>query len=47
MATLVAIRGEHEEPGENSRPSTWYFIVTYAEVLEASEIKDKFIDLLK
>ena len=47
MATLVAIRGEHEEPGENSRPSTWYFLARYAEVLDASEMRDKFIDLLK
>ena len=47
MASLVAIRGEHEEPGAKSRPSTWYFIATYGEVLDSSEMKDKFIDLLK
>jgi len=47
MATLVAIRDEHEEPGAKSRPSTWYFLARYAEVLDASEMKDKFIDLLK
>ena len=47
MATVGTNCGEHEEPGAKSRPSTWYFIATYDEVLDSTEMKDKFIDLLK
>ena len=40
-------RGEHEELGAKCRPSTWYFMMTDDEVLDSTEMKDKFIDLLK
>ena len=47
MATVGNSRGEHEEPVAKCRPSTWYFIMTDDEVLDSTEMKDKFIDLLK
>ena len=48
MATAAAgICGEHEEPVSTSRPCAWKFIATYDEVLDSTEMKDRFIDLLK
>jgi len=47
MATVGTNRGEHEEPGAKSRPCAWYFTATYDEVLDSTQMKDRFIDLLK
>jgi hypothetical protein len=47
MAAMGNSREEHEEPGAKSRPYAWYFIATHDEVLDSTQIKDRFIDLLK
>ena len=38
-----------EEPGAKCRPYAWYFIMitSYDDVLDSTEMKDRFIDLLK
>ena len=47
MASVGDIRGEHEEPGAKSRPCAWYFTATYDEVLDSTQMNERFIDLLK
>ena len=47
MAFVGDIRGEHEEPGAKSRPCAWYFTATYDEVLDSTQMNERFIDLLK
>ena len=47
MASVEDIRGEHEEPGAKSRPCAWYFTATYDEVLDSTQMNERFIDLLK
>ena len=47
MATVGNHSGEHEEPGAKCRPSAWYFIAGYDEVLDSTEMKDRFIAWLK
>ena len=47
MASVGKSRGENEGSGAKCRPSTWYFIITDDEVLDSTEMKEKFIDLLK
>ena len=47
MASVGDIRGEHEEPGAKFRPCAWFFTAKYDEVLDSTQMKDRFIDFLK
>ena len=47
MATVGTNRGEHEETGAKSRPYAWYFTAKYDEVLDSTEMKDIFMEMLR
>ena len=47
MATVGTHGGEHEEPGAKTRSCAWFFTAKYDEVLDSTQIRDRFLDFLK
>ena len=47
MATVGTHGGEHEEPGAKTRSCAWFFTAKYDEVLDSTQMKDRFLDFLK